>query len=73
MNCLYCKKETNNSFGNGNYCDKHCARAFKRQKQTENPIQEDKKEIKKLSVEEAVELSTKTLSVEKKKYRRVRE
>jgi hypothetical protein len=30
MKCEYCEKETNGNYLNGRFCDKHCARNFKR-------------------------------------------
>jgi hypothetical protein len=30
MKCEYCKKETNGIYLGGRFCDKHCARNFKR-------------------------------------------
>ncbi len=30
MKCEYCEKETNGTYLGGRFCDKHCARNFKR-------------------------------------------
>ena len=67
MNCLYCNKETNGNYNNGNFCDKHCARAFKRQQQSQSSSKEEPKEVKPRSVEESIKISTTNISTEKKK------
>lgn len=71
MNCKYCNKVTNGNFGNGEFCDKYCARAFKRRKVAEQPsLKEEKKEIKNLSVEEAIAYTFQEISNKKKKVKK---
>lgn len=70
MKCKNCKKETNGNFLKGEFCDKQCARAFKREKKS---VSVEQKTPELPAVEDAVDLIIKDFSPKKKKIKKEEE